>query len=329
MKNKKLLFSLLVILFSSTGCKGETNNEKSEQEKPNSVTVLSNRLPIADPYILLHDNVYYSYGTAVGNGFDVYSSNDLEHWVRASSLSLSHTNSYGEKFFWAPEVYYVEKEKKFYMFYSAEEHICVATSDSPLGPFIQDEKKPIREEKSIDTSVFFDDNGKAYLYFVRFNDGNVIWCAELKDNLKEIKEETLTECFRAEEPWELILPKVVEGPSIFKQDGVYYMLYSANGYTSQDYAVGFATSDSPYGPWVKYEGNPVLHKYAELEGVGHGAPFYDKDGKMHYIFHAHNSSTEVQPRTSFIVDMSINDGIISLGNNLIRPMVVDKLPDNK
>lgn len=142
------------------------------------------------------------------------------------------------------------------MFYSTEEHICVATADSPLGPFKQDEHKPIREEKSIDTSVFFDEDGKAYLYFVRFNDGNVIWCAELKENLKEIKEETLTQCFKAEEPWELVLPKVVEGPSVFKQNGVYYLIYSANGYTSQDYAVGFATSDSPFGPWKSTKAIP-------------------------------------------------------------------------
>ena len=93
--------------------------------------------------------------------------------------------------FWAPEVYYVEKDKQFYMFYSTEEHICVATADSPLGPFKQDEHKPIREEKSIDTSVFFDEDGKAYLYFVRFNDGNVIWCAELKENLKEINKSSV------------------------------------------------------------------------------------------------------------------------------------------
>ena len=85
----------------------------------------------------------------------------------------------------------MEEDKKFYMFYSVEEHVCVATSDSPLGPFVQDEKKPIREEKGIDTSVFFDEDGKAYLYFVRFTNGNVIWCAELKDNLKEIKEENI------------------------------------------------------------------------------------------------------------------------------------------
>ena len=183
------VLKLLPVDLAAAGAKGEV-----EEEKP--VTVLSKTVPLADPYILVHDSLYYIYGTNVGTGFDVYYSKDLEYWERASALSLSHENSYRESMFWAPEVYYVEKDKKFYMFYSTEEHICVATADSPLGPFKQDEHKPIREEKSIDTSVFFDEDGKAYLYFVRFNDGNVIWCAELKENLKEIKEETLTQCFK-------------------------------------------------------------------------------------------------------------------------------------
>lgn len=319
--------SLWFCLSCADSDSGKKNQETAEEET--SVTVLSQTVPLADPYILVHDSLYYIYGTNVGNGFDVYYSKDLEHWVRASSLAFSHTQSYGESNFWAPEVYYVEKEKKFYMFYSSEEHICVATSDSPLGPFKQDEQKPIREEKGIDTSVFFDEDGKAYLYFVRFNDGNVIWCAELKENLKEIKEETLTQCFKAEEPWELVFPKVVEGPSVFKREGVYYLVYSANGYTSQDYAVGYATADSPFGPWKKYEGNPVLHNYEGLLGVGHGAPFFDRDGKMRYVFHAHNSATEVHPRNSFVVDMSLKEGVISMDGHLVRPMVVDKLPARK
>lgn len=329
MLKKTFLITSLIALVGCSGCQGSDSDTGGKtNETPSSITVLSTTIPLADPYILLHEGVYYLYGTEVGTGFDVYYSNDLEHWVRLSNLSLSHTNSFGESKFWAPEVYYVEKEKKFYLFYSAEEHICVATSDSPLGPFMQEEKKPIREEPSIDTSVLFDDNGKAYLYFVRFNDGNVIWCAELEDDLKTIKEETLTECFKAEADWELILPKVVEGPSVFKQDGVYYMMYSANGYTSQDYAVGFATATSPFGPWKKDASNPILHNYMELVGVGHGAPFYDKTGKMRYVFHAHKSSTEIHPRKTYITDLSVNNHLITVGNDFIRPMVVDKLPEN-
>ena len=313
----------LVCAANLVGCGGYNNStDEVTPEKQPPVEVISTTLPIADPYDLLYDGTYYAPGTSEGNGFEVYTSDDLETWKRSSALALSEKDSYGDHNFWAPEVYYVEKEKKFYNLYSAEEHICVATSKKQKKHLVQDEQKPIREEGSIDTSVFFDDDGKAYLYFVRFNDGNVIWVAELNDDLKSIKEETLTQCFAAEEPWELILPKVVEGPSVIKLDGTYYLMYSGNGYTSQDYAVGYATSDSPFGPWKKYENNPILHKYKGLMGVGHGAPFVDKEGKMRYVFHAHKSNTEIHPRDAYFVDMSVDNGVITLDGNLIRPRVV-------
>lgn len=318
----KLITTCALAFLAMLSCGADEPVPSGTPDKESPTEVLSTTLPIADPYILLYDGTYYAYGTSIGNGFEVYYSDDLEYWKRSSSLALDEKDSYGDHNFWAPEVYYIEKEKKFYLFYSAEEHICVATSDSPLGPFKQDVQKPIREEGSIDTSVFFDDDGKAYLYFVRFNDGNVIWCAELKDNLKEIKEETLTQCFAATEPWELILPKVVEGPSVIKQDGKYYLIYSGNGYTSQDYAIGFAVADSPFGPWKKYDKNPILHKYKGLVGVGHGAPFIDKEGHWRYVFHAHKSLTEIHPRDAYIVDMSLKDGVITLDGNLIRPKVI-------
>ena len=48
---------------------------------------------------------------------------------------------------------------KFYMYYSADEHICVATADSPAGPFTQSKKEPqIADEKCIDNSLFIDDD---------------------------------------------------------------------------------------------------------------------------------------------------------------------------
>ena len=112
------------------------------------------------------------------------------------------------------------------MFYTAQEHICVAESDSPEGPFIQKEKKPVREEKSIDSSLFIDEDGTPYIYFVRFTGGNVIWCAEMNPDFRTIKEETLRECIRVGEPWELaqdVKAKVAEGPSVFRRGGRYYM----------------------------------------------------------------------------------------------------------
>ena len=69
------------------------------------------------------------------------------------------------------------------MYYVANEHLSVATSDSPLGPFTQtkEEQKPMHEGKEIDAHVFKDDDGQYYIYFVRFygksgvSDGNYIY----------------------------------------------------------------------------------------------------------------------------------------------------------
>ena len=181
----------------------------------------------------------------------------MKNWKREGQ-ALSATDSYGTWGFWAPEVYYVESKKKFYLFYSAEEHICVATSTTPEGPFRQEVKQPIWSEKSIDTSLFIDDDGTPYLYFVRFTDGNVIWVAQMTDDLMSIKTETLNQCIKAEVSWELLQGKVAEGPSLLKKNGVYYLIYSANHYENKGYGVGYATSDTPMGPWVKYSKNPLL-----------------------------------------------------------------------
>lgn len=202
----------------------------------------------------------------------------------------------------------------------------MATADTPQGPFRQEVKQPIWDEKSIDTSLFIDDDGTPYLYFVRFTGGNVIWVARVNDDLTSIRQETLTECVRVEEPWELSQDKparVAEGPSVLKKDGTYYLVYSANHFESKNYGVGYATASSPMGPWKKYGGNPILQRADGLTGTGHGAPFCGKDGKWKYIFHAHWNSEKVQPRTSYIKDFTFSDcGTIAIGGSLIRPQVV-------
>lgn len=292
-----------------------------------SIKIIENELPIADPYVLFHNGKYYAYGTRI-DGFEVYISEDLKHWKRNENLALSPQNSWGTRSFWAPEVYYVTTKKKFYMFYSVDEHICVASSSSPEGPFIQEEKKPIiAKEKGIDSSLFIDDDGTPYLFYVRFTDGNVIWMAEMNNDLQSIKAETLTKCMSASEPWEKKQATVVEGPSILKRGNTYYLIYSANHFESQDYAVGYATASSPKGPWKKYSGNPILRRdhpsASGLLGTGHGAPFISADGGYKYIYHAHASSTSVAPRTSYINALAISsDGVISIVGEPIRPIIV-------
>ena len=299
----------------------------SEKDAIDPDIIAEYKLPIADPFVLYHEGKYYAYGTRV-NGFEVYISEDLKQWKRNDIKALSPENSWGTKWYWAPEVYYVKSKNLFYMFYSVEEHICVATSTSPEGPFIQREKKPIvADEKGIDTSFFIDDDGTPYLYYVRFTGGNVIWVAEMNDDLTSIKKETLTKCISATEPWEKKQGTIAEGPSLLKKGNTYYLIYSANHYESKDYAVGYATASSPKGPWTKYSGNPILRRDKEaaksvgLVGTGHGAPFVCANGSYKYIFHAHASETSVGPRTSYISNFNISDkGVISITGETIEPV---------
>lgn len=262
------------------------------------------KVPFGDPFIMLYDNMYYAYGTHSDKGIEVFVSKNLKEWYHPNGekvphLALHKDDVWSDRWFWAPEVYHVNG--KFYMYYSADEHICVATSNSPLGPFKQALKKPMIEgEKCIDNSLFIDDDGKAYLFFDRFNDGLNIWVAELNDDLITIKPETMHACIHVSQPWEKVWPRVNEGAFVIKHNGMYYMTYSANSYESPFYGIGCATASDIMGEWTKYDNNPLLQKPGNLNGIGHSAFFKDKKGKLRIVFHAHNSQTKIHPRHMYI-----------------------------
>ena len=265
--------------------------------------VLDERVQLADPFILLHEGVYYAYGTHHPRGIEFYTSTDLKNW-HYGGVALHRDDSYGTKWFWAPEVYHING--KFYMYYTAQERICVASSDSPKGPFEQKELQPmIPNEHAIDNTLFIDDDGTPYLFYVHIKNGFHIKVAELERDYMTIKPNSTTHCIKPTQRWEKQEGKVNEGPSIIKHDGLYFMFYSGNGYTSHQYGIGCAVARNIRGPWRKLPENPILQFPGGLVGSGHGAPFYDKAGKLHYVFHAHNSKEKVHPRCMYITRMAI------------------------
>ena len=283
-------------------------------------------LPLADPYVLVDNGLYYAYGTHSDNGIEVWSSHDMKTW-KYETLALDKQNTTEKRWFWAPEVYRLNG--KYYMYYSANEHIYVATSESPLGPFHQTGDSPLLATGSIDTSLFIDDDGTPYLFFVLFKEGNAIWVAELERNLTAIKYETLHPCIKVSQDWEcdpkLPNAKVNEGPFVLKKDGTYYLTYSANDFRSQKYGVGIATSHNIMGEWTKLEANPVFQNVGGLVGTGHHSFFTDKAGKQWMIFHAHNSKESVGPRLSYFVETKwTKDGNLKFGKKIISP----RLPKN-
>ncbi|SDE03123.1 Glycosyl hydrolases family 43 [Mucilaginibacter pineti] len=281
-------------------------------------------IKLADPTIFYENHVYYLYGTGNPDGFGVYTSDDMQHWKLHDKPALLKGSSYGRQGFWAPQVF--KHHSSYYMAYTADEHIAIASSDSPLGPFVQHIHHPVSEPgKQIDPFIFRDTDGKFYLYHVRLGRGNRIYVARLKDDLSDIDSTTLTECIHAEQGWENTASSdwpVSEGPTVTKIGGLYYLFYSANDFRNIDYAVGYATATSPYGPWTKYTGNPILsRKNTGQNGSGHGDVFATANGAWYYVFHTHSSSSIVGKRKTAVVKLSIsgkNPAVISVISGTFR-----------
>ena len=277
---------------------------------------------LADPVIYNEKGVFYLYGTVGGNpnnGFKGYTSTNLKNWKRTNNIhdgyALKKGDAYGTSNFWAPQIFV--DHTIFYMAYVANENIAIATAATAAGPFTQNTPKQLDAPvKQIDPFIFIDDDGKKYLYHVRLTNGNKIFVAQMKDDLSAIVPETLKECITATTPWENTAHTnwpVTEGPSILKHKGIYYLFYTANDFRNPDYAVGYATSNSPLGPWIKYAGNPIMSKKnIGVNGTGHGDFVKDEKNILWYVFHTHFSDSVVSPRKTALIKMNFKEDKMAL-----------------
>ena len=300
----------------------------------------------ADPTIYVENGKYYLTGTG-GNekgasaGFIALESTDLKTWtVPVGSqgpirMILSKgEQAFGTHGFWAPQLF--KENGTYYLTYTANEQTVLAQSATLLGPYKQAVVAPIDgSEKNIDSYIFKDDDGKYYLYHVRFADGNYLWVAEFDLAGGKIKPETLRKCFDQTEPWEATpaykSAPIMEGPTVIKLKDKYYLFYSANHFQNIDYAVGYAVADSPYGPWIKQKDSPILHRTKVGEnGSGHGDLFEGLDGQLYYVYHVHFGEQQVGPRRTRIVpitkrwDVGANLYRFNVkGDEVIKPVLAD------
>jgi beta-xylosidase len=250
-----------------------------------------------DPDTLRVGDLFYAYATNVGGvHVPVARSVDLVDWQRLPDALPVLPAWASPGYTWAPEV---TVGGDGYVLYCTARHadsglqcIGVATSDDPAGPFQPLAGGPLVCQValggSIDPASFVDVDGARYLLWK--NDGNArglatwIYLQRTSDDGLRLEGEAIP-LLTADQPWEASL---VEAPTLWRQDGRYYLFYSANSYAAPDYAIGYAMADAVAGPYRK-AAQPLLVTPAEgglVLGPGGQDVVVDKDGATWLLHHA-------------------------------------------
>ncbi|WP_151524039.1 glycoside hydrolase family 43 protein [Serinicoccus kebangsaanensis] len=295
-----------LILLALAGCAGggevgtasQSPTTESEDAAVSSTSGFTNPVyptNFPDPHILTDGQGGYLAFATNGNAMNVQTatSEDMVTWQQGSDAlpQLPGWSTPGKV--WAPETI-AWSDGTYRMYYTTalagEDRQCisVAVADTPEGPYVDESSEPllceIDEGGSIDTSPFVAADGTAWLYWK--NDGNHIGvdtflrAARLSEDGLSVEGETV-DVLQQDLPWEDML---VEGPSMWERDGVFHLFYSGNGFWTDRYAVGHATSDSPTGPFVKDE-EPVLVTNDVAAGPGHNS-LIEVGGQLWMVYHA-------------------------------------------
>lgn len=285
---------------------------------------------IRDPFVLVHDNKYYLYGTrsattwSEAEGFDCYISEDLENWQGPIEIFKRSDDFFATQNFWAPEVYFYKD--KFYLVTTLgaknlNKGIYVMVAEQPTGPFeLLSQRLTPENWSAIDGSLAFE-NGRAYLIFSHSfetsPDGDMC-LLELSDDLSQAIGQPIKLFSAGDASWARPIPfskaefdmdgdvYFTDGPAVFKtEDDQIYMLWSSWG--KKGYAVGFAKSEnnSLLGPWKQID-QPLF-----AENGGHAMVFKDLKDKLRFAYHFPNDHFREHPQ---FADLVYKNGQLHLEN---------------
>jgi beta-xylosidase len=278
-----------------------------------------------DPFVLSDTDAYYAYATnGSGENIQAARSTDLVHWTMLTDAmpALPSWAKLGGSYVWAPEV--VKIGDKYVMYYVARDKtsnkqcVGVATADKPDGKFHDTNTTPLVCQSTMGGTIDpspFRDGDKLYLYFK--NDGNCcnqttyLWAQELAPDGMSVTGQP-TQLVHNDHAWE---GTVVEAPTMWKQDGKYYLFFSANSYAGEQYAVGYAACDSPTGPCTEAAENPILKSKMDVPplviGPGGQSIVQDHAGNTWIAYHAWqvtSAGTQGSARNMWLDRLDWKDG---------------------
>lgn len=249
----------------------------------------------ADPSVIKVGKTYFAVGTSSewAPHFPVYKSDDLKSWSQAGYV-FDKAPKWTAGSFWAPEYYKIKDT--YYIYYTARRksdntsYIGVATSKYPDKGFVDHGTLITFGKEAIDAFIF-DDDGQLYISFKAYG---------LDDRPIELLSSKLSaDGLHLEGEMVSILKddqKIgMEGQSILKKNGYYYLFYSAGNCCGIEcnYNVRVARSRNINGPYEKYAGNPILTENTQWKCMGHGTFVTGVDGREFYLHHAYNKQSTI------------------------------------
>lgn len=248
-----------------------------------------------DPAAILVDSIYYAYATQ-GNGRNIQTltSPDLVHWVPGADAlpQLGAWAQTGDT--WAPEV--IADSGRYVMFYVARDAAsgvqCIgrAQAPHPTGPFVDSSDRPFLCQPeiggSIDPNPVKDSDGNLYLYWK--NDGNCcgdpvgVWGVQL-DHDAEAAVGDPVRLLTNTKPWQ---GDLIEAPEMYEHGATHVLFYSANGFSGDAYAMGYATCTSALGPCTDRSDTPLMATTTDAAGPGHCFVLTTSGGGTWMLFHA-------------------------------------------
>ena len=274
----------------------------------------TNEINIRDPYVLLHEDRYYLYGTrsescwGEADGFDCYVSSDRENWEGPVEIFHRPEGFWADRAYWAPEC--LACNGGFFLITTLGSAECkkgihVLYSTSPLGPFVPWGGQLTPPDWScIDGTVYLEDKTPYLIFSHSFEDDprGDMCLVELKPDLTGPAGEAATLFSASEAAWARPVPFAkaefgmegdvyfTDGPCVKKlADGRLVMTWSS--WSEQAYAVGVAESESGSvcGPWRQRE-----TPFWPANG-GHGMLFEEKDGSLWFTLHSPNDKYQERP----------------------------------
>ncbi|APU68872.1 family 43 glycosylhydrolase [Christiangramia flava] len=174
-----------------------------------------------------------------------------------------------------------------------------------------------------DSELFIDDDGKAYLYWGSSNvypvkvkmldkDDRFLETGVQKELINLNEEEHGWERFGENNFHPTLKEGYMEGASMTKHDGKYYLQYAAPGTQFNVYADGVYIGDSPLGPFEYMKSNPMSFKPGGFtNGAGHGITVKQTNGQYwHFATMALASNSHWERRLCMFPTYFDEDGLM-------------------